>query len=150
MKKIIKKPKLHDGNIVVDDRGIVTFNNELDLTSIVRYYIIENHNSGFIRAWHGHKKEEKYVKCIKGTFQISIVKIDNFKNPSKAIKVDTWYLSEKKAQILYIPEGYANGTKSLDKNSQLLVLSTASIKESLNDDFRFPFDYWNPWISKYR
>jgi dTDP-4-dehydrorhamnose 3,5-epimerase len=150
MKKKNKVAQLFRGNRIIDDRGELSFNNEINLLGVLRYYLIENHNSNFIRAWHGHKKEEKYIRCIKGAFQVSVVKIDNFKNPNKKLKVETWYLSEKSPDMLYIPGGYANGTKSLEKNSQLLIFSNSSIEETLKDDYRFSYDYWNPWQSKYR
>lgn len=150
MKKKNKIAQLFYGNRSVDDRGEISFNNEINLLGVERYYIIENHNSNFIRAWHGHKKEEKYIRCIRGVFQVSVVKIDNFENPSKKLKVQTWYLSEKSPDLLYIPGGYANGTRSLEKKSQLLIFSNYSTKKSLKDDYRFSYDYWNPWQSTYR
>ena len=34
---------------------------------------------------------------------------------------------------------------SLEENSELLIFSTSSLKDSLKDDFRYKLDYWNPW-----
>jgi dTDP-4-dehydrorhamnose 3,5-epimerase len=34
---------------------------------------------------------------------------------------------------------------SLEDNSKLLIFSTSELKDSLNDDYRFPATYWNPW-----
>jgi dTDP-4-dehydrorhamnose 3,5-epimerase-like enzyme len=42
-----------------------------------------NHAAGFIRAWHGHKKEAKYVLVVKGSALVCAVGIDNWVNPSK-------------------------------------------------------------------
>ena len=39
---------------------------------------------------------------------------------------------------------------SLENNSELLIFSTASIKDSLKDDIRFDYKYWNPWIISQR
>ena len=51
---------------------------------------------------------------------------------------------------MHIPKGYANGSMSLEENSELLIFSTSSIKESLNDDIRYEVNYWNPWDIKHR
>ena len=39
---------------------------------------------------------------------------------------------------------------SLEENSELLIFSTSSIKESLNDDIRYEANYWNPWEIKHK
>ena len=40
-------------------------------------------------------KEEKYIGCIKGTFQVSAVKLDNIKKPNKKNKVFNFFLKRK-------------------------------------------------------
>ena len=143
-------PKIIVGNRIYDDRGSIRFSNQLNFKKIKRFYIVHNYTKNFIRAWHGHKKEEKYISCIKGSFQISAVKIDNFKPPSKRNKVNTYFLNESNNNFVFIPKGYANGLKSLEENSELLILSTSSLQESVKDDFRYDANYWNPWEIKYR
>ena len=139
------KPKLINGNRIYDNRGSVRFNNELNFKNIKRFYTVQNYTKNFVRAWHGHMKEEKYISCIKGTFQISIVEIDNIKKPNKKNPISTFYLNESNNNFVYVPKGYANGSMSLEDNSELLIFSTSSIQESLNDDIRYKQDYWNPW-----
>ena len=85
------KPKLINGNRIYDNRGSLRFSNKLNFKNIKRFYIVHNYRKNFIRAWHGHLKEEKYIGCIKGTFQISAVKIDGTKNPSKKNKVFNFF-----------------------------------------------------------
>ena len=77
------EPKLISGKRLFDDRGSVRFNNNLNFKRIKRFYTVHNYSKNFIRAWHGHMYEEKFIGCIKGTFQISAVKIDNLKNQKK-------------------------------------------------------------------
>lgn len=139
------KPTIIEGNNIFDNRGSLTFVNKFDLKKIKRFYIIKNHASKFIRAWHGHKIEEKFFFCSEGAFQLSCVKIDNFKKPNPKKKIFTWILSSEKPQIICIPKGYANGTMTLTKNTKILVFSSLSLEESKSDDYRFPSDYWNPW-----
>jgi dTDP-4-dehydrorhamnose 3,5-epimerase len=101
-----------------------------------------------IRAWQGHKIEEKYFFVNQGSFLIAAVKIDNWQNPSPNLKPETFVLNTKKPQILYIPAGYANGIKPLENNSQLTVYSTVSLEESINDDYRYDKNLWMDWNDK--
>jgi dTDP-4-dehydrorhamnose 3,5-epimerase len=86
-------PQIIKGSYYLDDRGIVSFNNEFNFEKIKRFYIVENHRSHFIRAWHGHKLEKKYILCLSGDVMICAVKIKDFKNPSKDLNVDKFFLS---------------------------------------------------------
>ena len=138
-------PKLINGNRIYDNRGSLRFSNELDLKNIKRFYTVHNYNKNFIRAWHGHMNEEKYIGCIKGTFQISAVKIDNVKKPNKKNKIYNFFLNESDSNFVHISKGFANGSMSLEANSELLIFSNSSIKESLKDDIRYDVKYWNPW-----
>ena len=89
--------------------------------------------------------EEKYIGCIKGTFQVSAVKIDNVKKPNKKNEIHSYFLNESNNNFVHVPKGFANGSISLEDNSELLIFSTSSIEESLNDDIRYDAEYWNPW-----
>ena len=137
------RPKIFKGGISSDHRGTVSFNNSLILSKIKRFYLVENFKKNFTRAWHGHKIEAKYILCIRGKAKISAVKISNFKNPSKKSKVYSWTLDGKIPNVVYVPPGYANGSKSLTKDMKLMVLSTTLLKKSLKDDYRFPKEYWS-------
>lgn len=133
------------GGISYDDRGHLVYNNNFNFNNIKRFYIIKNDKNNFIRAWHAHKKEEKFFFCIKGKFKICLVKVDNFRKPSKKLKIVSEILDANKSEILQVPAGYANGTINLQNDSELMVFSNLTLSDSQNDDFRFPFDYWNSW-----
>mgnify|MGYP001363171342 FL=1 len=141
----MSKIKLLEAGSAIDDRGEVIFANEFNMKKIKRFYIVSNHRTNFIRAWHGHKKENKYVMVLQGAAMVCAVKIDNWKKPSKNNKVERIILSEKKQKIMFIPKGYANGFKTLKSNTKIIFFSTSSTTQSLNDDFRFDYNYWNPW-----
>ena len=49
---------------------------------------------------------------------------------------------KKKPSVIYIPPGFANGTKSLLRGTKIFVLSTSSLKDSLEDDYRFEENFW--------
>ena len=139
------KPSLIIGNRPYDNRGSVQFNNELNFKNIKRFYIVQNFSKNFVRAWHGHLKEEKYITSIKGSFQISAVKIDNIKLPNKKNKVYNFFINENDNKFVHIPKGYANGMMSLEENARVLIFSSSTLKESLKDDYRYDSHYWNPW-----
>lgn len=133
------------GGKVFDDRGSLTFINDLDLSQFKRFYIVENHAKGFVRAWHGHKKEAKAVVVVSGSALVAAVKVDNWESPSKDLKVERVVLSAEKPAALLIPAGYANGFMTLTESAKVMFLSTSSLEESAGDDFRFDARLWNPW-----
>ncbi len=147
-----KNIKIINVNISYDDRGDIVHCNKFDFTQkkIKRFYQITNNNINFVRAWHGHKKEEKFLFVLKGVFKICAVKIDNWKNPSKKLSVKEFVINANSPKILNIPGGYAHGTQNLKAGSKLIVFSTFSLKQSINDDYRFKSDLWYNWNIKFR
>ena len=139
------KPFIINGDLSVDDRGELMFVNQFNMELVKRFYVVSNHKSGFIRAWHGHKIESKYVFIVNGTALISTVQIDNWDNPSNDLTVDKFVLTAKKPSILFIPNGYANGFKTLSSDSKIIFFSTSTLGDSIDDDYRFDAYKWNPW-----
>ena len=144
--------EINFGNIdtAVDDRGYLRFCNSFDLTKYVRFYDVINYQSNFIRAWHAHKKESKAAIVREGSAMLCLVKLDNWKKPSKKLEIKKFFLSQKKPKVLEIPPGYANGFMSLEPNTKITFYSDKSTKDSLGDDYRFNYDFWNPWKINYR
>jgi dTDP-4-dehydrorhamnose 3,5-epimerase len=66
-------------------------------------------------------------------------------SPSKSEPVKRIVLSGTSTTAFFVPAGYANGFKTLTNDALMLIFSSTSLDESLNDDYRFPYDYWNPW-----
>jgi len=130
-----------------DHRGSVEFYNDLDLSDYKRFYIVNNPSKGTVRAWHGHKKEGKLLKVIKGSFLVGVVKIDNWETPDKNIKPDTFEMNAE-SDILFIPPGCANGSMNLSDDSSVMYFSTSNLEESVSDDFRFDSKYWDLWTEK--
>lgn len=135
--------KLINGGIAVDDRGSVRFVNDFNFDGVKRFYQVENHRRGFIRAWHGHKKEGKYVYVTSGSALVGIVNMETE-------EISKFVLSDKSPKILWIPPGYYNGFKSLEENTKILFLSTSTLEESLGDDIREEHNRWNIWEEEYR
>jgi dTDP-4-dehydrorhamnose 3,5-epimerase len=141
----MEEPLLIKGGLAVDDRGTVSFVNDFNFPGVKRFYMVENHQPGFIRAWHGHRYESKYVLVIKGAALICAVAIDDWEKPARDSKIWRYTLSEHTPAVLYIPAGYANGSMSLSPDAKIMYFSTSELAESLKDDIRFAADYWNPW-----
>lgn len=139
------EPVLLKGGLAADDRGEVSFVNEFDFTGVKRFYTVSNHNRGFVRAWHGHRKEAKYVTAVHGAFLVCCIRIDDWDNPSDDLPVYRFVLSDKSPGVVYVPAGYVNGFMSLTDAGKLMFFSTSSLDDSLNDDIRFPARKWDPW-----
>ena len=140
-----KEPIFIDGGLAIDDRGELGFVNGFDMKSIRRFYTVCNHKAQFVRAWHAHRREEKYVTVVNGAAIIAAVCIDNWETPSKDLYIYRYVLSAQKPAVLCIPRGFANGFMSLCENTKVLFFSTAMLEESQGDDIRYDADYWNPW-----
>lgn len=138
-------PIILHGDKFVDDRGTLSFVNAFGFENVKRFYQVENHGKNFIRAWHGHQKEGKYVYVCKGSVLVGAVDIKT--SESAASK---FVLSSEKPRILWIPPGYANGFMNLTEATIIQFFSTSTIEESKDDDIRFPFDKWNIWNIEYR
>jgi dTDP-4-dehydrorhamnose 3,5-epimerase len=123
----------------------VKFVNEFNFSEVKRFYTVKNNANQQIRAWHGHQKEKKYFFCSKGIFVIALVKVDDFANPSKNLEIEKFILASESPQILEVPPGYANGSMNLLQDSELTVFSDSTLDQSLADDFRYPYDYWDAW-----
>ena len=141
------KPKLIQGNFFNDERGILSFVNEFNFLEkkIQRFYIVKNYQNNFIRAWHGHEEESKFVYCLNGSAKVCCVKIDNFNKPNKNEKIYSFNLNENKPSIVFVPKGYANGFMNTEPNTKLMFLSDKSLEQSKKDDFRYEYNFWNPW-----
>ena len=138
-------PYLLAGAIHVDDRGETGFVNDFAFRGVKRFYTIANHRAGTVRAWHGHKREAKYVSAVRGALLACVVKIDDWQTPSSDLPIQRFVLSEHSPAILSIPPGHANGFMSLTDSAKAIVFSTATLQESEADDFRFPARKWDPW-----
>ena len=141
----MQEPKLLEGGLAVDDRGELGFVNGFNFEGVKRFYSVVNHRAGFVRAWHGHKREAKYVMAVQGAALVGAVRIDDWANPSKGLQPARYVLSAHKPAALFIPAGYANGFMSLTGDAKLLFFSTSTLEESQGDDIRFDSRHWDIW-----
>ena len=124
-----------------DNRGILKFNNCFDVSPVKRMYMIENIDTFFIRCWQGHKIEQRWFMAVRGKFKIDLIKIDDWKNPSKELEKITFEISHENSDILHIPEGYVSSIQAMIKSSKLLVMADYKINE-IQDEYKFSSDYF--------
>ncbi|MCJ8208575.1 hypothetical protein MUY27_02570 [Mucilaginibacter sp. RS28] len=129
----------------IDVRGVLTYFNDLDLQGIKRLYIIEHPDTSIVRAWQGHKRENKWFLVLNGAFNLLTVQPDNWDNPSTDLKPALNLLKATDVSILHVPGGHATGITALESDSRLLVFSDLSTEESQKDDFRFDKNLWYQW-----
>ena len=132
-----------NGNLFVDDRGVLRFVNDFNFDKVKRFYQVQNHERGFIRAWHGHKIEEKYVYVSNGTAWIGVIDMTTF-------ETHMFILSDKSPKILFIPAGNYNGFQTLEENTSVMFFSTLTIEESKGDDYRRNYEAFPIFNKQYR
>ena len=142
---MVMKATLIGGGIHIDSRGVLRYVNEENPGYYRRFYLITHNDMDVVRAWQGHKKEEKAFYSISGSFTIAVVKPDSFETPSGDEKPDFFQLTEENKNFLRVPGGSYTGIKATSTNSTLLVLSSMDLKDSKVDDYRQPADKWLDW-----
>ena len=141
----MQEPQKILGGRFVDDRGFLKALTFPEGFTPKRLYSVNNWRPNFIRAWHGHKSESKLIYMSKGSGVIAAVLMSDTKTPNKSEKIHRFIVDSESHIAIYIPAGYANGLMSLTGDAEFTILSSATLEESKNDDFRFPFDYWGAW-----
>lgn len=125
-----------------DHRGIITYNNDFDASQIKRIYTIENHSLDFIRGWQGHQIEQRWFAAMSGSFEIRVIKVDNFENPAKNLLQNIYVLTTESLDFLHVPAGYITAIRALEEHSKLLVLADYGVGE-VQDEYRYPLEYFN-------
>ena len=137
--------KVVEGGIFEDYRGKIAHVNDLDMTEINRFYVILHDNTDVIRAWHAHQHERKWFYCLKGSFTLALVKIDDWENPSKDLQPEVFHLTASESKVICVPIGYANGLKAEEPDSMMMVYSDKILSEALKDSWRYDKNMWMNW-----
>ena len=144
------EPVMMAGGLAVDDRGEVGFVNGFDFAGVKRFYTVRNHRGGFVRAWHAHRREAKFVTAVSGAALVGAVRIDDWDTPSPSLPVVRHVLAAAQPRVLFIPAGYANGFMSLTDDTRLIFFSTSTLEESKGDDIRYDARHWDIWTIEER
>ena len=125
------------GDRFTDSRGELEFFNSLDLSEVVRMYRIRPSDTKTIRAWQGHKREQKWFYCLRGSFVVNLLPLSEFTGGASQVPPEIYTLQADLQDILRIPPGYANGFRAAEPHSELLVFSDLDLEASRADDYRF-------------
>lgn len=131
-------PQLLEGKKHQDERGIITYNNDFDATSIKRMYTIENADVHLIRGWQGHKMEQRWFSAINGAFKIQLLSIAYFEKGLKDLQPYCFVLKADQMDILHVPAGFVSSIQALEVGAKLLVLADYKMGE-VDDEFRFEY-----------
>ena len=107
-------------------------------TKLVQINYSLTNRKGTVRGMHYQNPpmaETKLVKCLRGS--IYDVIIDLRKGSDTFLK---WYgetLSSKNRRMIYIPEGFAHGFQTLEKNCELLYFHTKFYSPDYEKAIRF-------------
>jgi dTDP-4-dehydrorhamnose 3,5-epimerase len=135
----VEEPRLIPGGLAVDERGRVGFVNDFHFAGVARAYTIENHTPGFVRAWHGHRREAKWAWCVRGAVLVCAVPLDWFKTRDpEVVQLYRFTLSEWQPAILHIPAGYANGAMSLTPRAKVVWFSSQRYGEDEDEYLPYP------------
>ena len=141
------KATLHEGGAFTDHRGTLRFVNEKAAGIYRRFYLITPTDTKIVRAWQGHRQEQKAFYAISGTFTIAVVSPACFEEPGDDEIPGFFQLTAANNQLLRVPGGCYTGIKALTPNATLLVLSDFGLAASKADDYRQPFHRWVDWDS---
>jgi dTDP-4-dehydrorhamnose 3,5-epimerase len=136
------KPSIIEGDFFEDNRGRLDFVNDFDLSPVKRFYFTTNLEINKFRGWQGHKIEKRWFYCVKGSFRVELIKMDNWENPSNDLRIESYNLNEGQPKVLYVPSGYLNGFLALEENSKMMILSDHVLGAIKDDEYRFASNKW--------
>ncbi len=131
-----------EGEIFRDHRGQISSLNDFRFPGVARVYFIHHPDVEVIRGWHGHRFEKKWFYCVKGSFTLGLVEIDDWENPAPNLEAQIVKLSDRESRIVCVPEGYANWIKADVADSVLMVFSGKLLDEAANDSWRYDPELW--------
>lgn len=131
------------GGIAKDERGQIRFVNEFDMSLVKRFYIIKNADTALIRGWRAHRIEQRWFYVLSGSFNIDLVKIDNWESPNPSLPIENLILDATNMKVLHVPPGYGTAFRALESNSELLVYADFPIAHAPLDDYTWSLDYFS-------
>jgi hypothetical protein len=138
----MSKPFIIKGDIHIDSRGALRYNNDFQVKPIKRIYTITNSEDIIYRGWQGHKIENRWFVAVGGTVEIQVIEINNWQYPDIHLPIATYHLQNNGLDILFVPKGHITSIKCEDQNTTVLVMSDYSLGET-NDNYKFESNYFN-------
>lgn len=135
------EPTIIKGNVHTDFRGSLFYNNDFDAKEVKRIYFIENKDSNTVRAWQGHKIEQRWFSAVQGSFEIKLIEVDDWIAPSKKSTIYSFILKANQLDVLHVPKGFISSIQALEPQSRLMLMADFLIGE-VKDEYRFDADYF--------
>ena len=77
-----------------------------------------------------------------GNFEVKLIAVDNWDNPSKILQPSVFELCSEKMDVLHIPAGYISSIQAKTDSAKLLVMADFMLGE-VKDEYRFDADYFD-------
>jgi dTDP-4-dehydrorhamnose 3,5-epimerase-like enzyme len=136
------QPQFINGSAHKDERGSLKYNNAFDLSPIKRFYTIEPASIDFKRGWQGHKIEQRWFTVLKGSFEITIIEVDDWESPNRDLEQQIFTLAAAALDVLYIPAGFITCIQAKEENAILGVFADYQLGE-LNDEYRYELNHFS-------
>lgn len=148
------KPELIGGGVHADERGVLRFCNDFDMSAVKRFYTIANSAGQPVRGWIGHRRETKWFFPLKGKTIIEVEAMDNgrvervdragvgMNDSTRSIcstRLKTYTISADTPSVLKVPPDNWLCIKQ-DGNAEVMVFSDCMVGEFKDDDFRRPHE----------
>ena len=121
------------GGRYVDNRGVLRFCNDFDMSAVKRFYTIANSAEQPVRGWIGHKRETKWFFPLRGK---TVICVESFNaEEQRGGEAEDFVLVAEEPRVLKVPPG--NWFKIVqDGDAEVMVFSDCHVGEYENDDFR--------------
>nr|WP_228098882.1 WxcM-like domain-containing protein [Pedobacter sp. MC2016-24] len=113
------------------------------MKDVKRMYLISHFDTKFRRKWRGHKIEQRWFFVTKGSYEIHVVKINDFEKPDQNLEIKTYILSVNDPHVLHVPKGHATSLRALESDATVMVFADTSIEDAKHDDQQYNADYFN-------
>ena len=130
------KPELIAGGVHADERGVLRFCNDFNLSAVKRFYTIANSAAKPVRGWIGHKCETKWFFPLRGS---TIVKVESFACRPQARRLEEFVLEANEPKVLKVPSGNWFIIRQ-DEPAEVMVFSDCKVGEFKDDDLRRPYE----------
>ena len=107
------------------------------MSSVKRFYVIENFDSNYIRGWKGHKIETRWFFAIRGSIIINTILISDLENSHPSPELKTFILNEDNLNVLEVPPGFATSIKQYSDGDRICVYADYEIGVSGDEDLRW-------------
>lgn len=111
----MSKIQVIDGEIFRDERGQISSLNAFRFPGVERFYIIHHPDTSVVRGWHAHQFEKKWFYCVKGSFTVALVEIDNWDTPSPDLQAEVFELTEQDSKIICFQRATPTASKHTKK-----------------------------------